>query len=307
MDKLTFKHGQIFWYEEKLKPEVIDYLKSCGLTVGSRPVIIYRNIDIFSPGVTIIPLTTMTDEKRRNGVVLNIEEGVRSLALCTEIRNVPINSLTQFIGFVSDAKMNEIDATVALYLGIVNDYDSQFNNNISVRKSYNYKWDIHEYNTRVINNETKENDTPKSWAMGIGNKTPYFATPSEPQNKNGHTKKVEKTPCEDRKYPYCISRGSDSFDIVELAWIKLSSIQEIMDRYTCSPNTARRRNRLANERIPGLISTCNEIYDYFKTKHITSLDVYEKRVFKCLNAGKLASMLKMTVSEVIKHQNSTVR
>jgi mRNA-degrading endonuclease toxin of MazEF toxin-antitoxin module len=124
LDIVFLKRGTVYWYEETLTKEISDYLRMCGYTTGSRPVIVYQNIDIPRTGVTIIPLTR--SETVKNGVPVDIERGSTSIALVPEIRCVPIKSLVKYIGVINEDKMQEIDKAVRTFHGSIDDVDTDY-------------------------------------------------------------------------------------------------------------------------------------------------------------------------------------
>ena len=110
IDHYVFAKGQIW---ECTEPVDKDRWDAC-ITTGSRPVIIYSAIPT-QGYVTVIP--TAHNIKNKNGVLCRIGD-MPCMILVSEIRQIPIASLTTFYGNLSTHKLNEIDSAMKVYLGM---------------------------------------------------------------------------------------------------------------------------------------------------------------------------------------------
>lgn len=303
LDRLIYKHGQIFWYKETLKYEVTEYLRSCGYTVGSRPVIIFRNIETNPCGVTIIPLTS--SELIKNGVKLNIDNGCTSTALCTEIRNVPISSLTTYMGTISDEKMAEIDSVVAKYLGLEKvlpeDYSTYFSRTVNLHYSY----DIHttdsssgEYSSEHTPQCNTPDDEPTTFESEAIEPPSTEEIESVEQTSETVNESKPKTP-----RAYCKRVKPESFSLIELAWLNIAKITDVQKLFGCSYQTAVRRRYYGKQAFVKPIRETLDLYEYFIGKSLTNLNKYEHDVFKNLDSETLSKVLRLRIDIIEAYQN----
>lgn len=91
---------------------------------GCRPVVVVSNnmANMYSPVVTVVPLTTKIGKKRLPTHVLVLSSGLRnvSLALCEQLSALDKSRLTHYIGYISDADdCAALDRAMAVQLGLV--------------------------------------------------------------------------------------------------------------------------------------------------------------------------------------------
>ena len=293
-DVQTFAHGQIFWYEECISKDTADYLRNCGYTIGSRPVIVVRNINVSSFGVTIIPLSTTKNQ--RNGVKLYVGD-TESVALVTEIRNVPYKSLIQYMGQISYEKMREIDTVLSQYLGLNNIVNYNY-----FPKLYDprYKFDAHR--APVVadpNSDTPYSDIPETCYVET---TPAIVKQCHVDGLRPQEETHTDTVTASGRKKYC--KPQTSFSLMETAFIKISSEDEIMEYWGCSYNTAKRRKKTADETFIKPITECQDVYDYFKGKDLHFLDKVEGTIFITLKSNILSTTLNIPLQTIVAYQKA---
>ena len=90
---------------------------------GCRPVVVVSNnmANMYSPVVTVVPLTTKLSKKHLPTHVLVLTSGLRnvSLALCEQLTALDKSRLTHYIGYVGDADDRAaLDRAMAVQLGL---------------------------------------------------------------------------------------------------------------------------------------------------------------------------------------------
>ena len=104
------------------------YLANLGTPVGSqqggvRPIILLQNDvgNYFSPTVTLVPLTTKIDKKKKQPThfFLKKARGLRmpSMVLCEQIGTCDKRCIIRYLGRVSNGQMRGIDEAVKVQLG----------------------------------------------------------------------------------------------------------------------------------------------------------------------------------------------
>lgn len=91
---------------------------------GCRPVVVVSNnmANMYSPVVTVVPLTAKIGKKRLPTHVLVLSSGLHnvSLALCEQLSALDKSRLTHYIGYISDADdCVALDRAMAVQLGLV--------------------------------------------------------------------------------------------------------------------------------------------------------------------------------------------
>jgi len=112
MDMQKIKRGQIWW--QKISYQI----PQKGIQEGVRPVIVVSN-DVnnkFSPVITVVPTTTVDKKELPTHVKLELEKPC--VALCEQVKTIPIENLQNFIGVLNEEKMTEIDAGLLTQLGL---------------------------------------------------------------------------------------------------------------------------------------------------------------------------------------------
>lgn len=112
MDMQKIKRGQIWW--QKISYQV----PQKGIQEGVRPVIVVSNDanNKYSPVITVVPTTTVDKKELPTHVKLELEKPC--VALCEQIKTIPIENLQNFIGVLNEEKMTEIDAGILTQLGL---------------------------------------------------------------------------------------------------------------------------------------------------------------------------------------------
>lgn len=115
MDIQKFLRGQVWWCKENNKMNIFP-----GIQAGERPVLIVSN-DIgntFSPILTVVPLTSQekkdlpTHVKFYNNITLK-----NNVILCEQIKTVPAEFLTSYLGTLKEEVMTQVAAALLTALG----------------------------------------------------------------------------------------------------------------------------------------------------------------------------------------------
>lgn len=109
-----FMRGQVWWQKNQQKP------LTPGVQSEGRPVLIVSNnsANKFSCAVTVIPFTTAAKKDLPTHVrILMDNEKTISTALAEQIRTIPSDTLTNYIGTIDENKMTEIEGAMLKALG----------------------------------------------------------------------------------------------------------------------------------------------------------------------------------------------
>ena len=110
--------GQIWMYKDPIYKNKRN-VKSTYSIIGNRPVLIVNKLHVNNHIITVIPLTSKTEN--RNGVQAYLNNEFPSTILIQEIREVDTRTLTEYLGVLSDEKMEEVDIAIKIYLGFIKD------------------------------------------------------------------------------------------------------------------------------------------------------------------------------------------
>lgn len=113
-DVQKFMRGQVWWlprYDNK----TMNAIQNDG-----RPVVVISNDtgNKFSPALMIAPLTTADKKALPTHVKITMEDGQISTVLCEQIKTINNNTLTEFVGNISETKMTEINGAICVALGL---------------------------------------------------------------------------------------------------------------------------------------------------------------------------------------------
>lgn len=306
---MLFKKGQVWMLKgENWTPEDRDM----GITVGDRPVIVYSNVTTSSDFVTVIPCSSTTEFK--NGVILNLEEDKKGIALVHEIRPVPAHKLNIFLGCIDDYTVNIIDDAVAVYLGLKHD--------ITIEQRFfafgkNRRKNFHDgYPTPIIQSDVNievDSDEHSDTKESTNDKLVITKKPDpvkKPKNNSTTKSPKKRKTVNGRRSIFDIEKLSDE----EKKFILTAKVKDIASKYDIATSTVfRYRNMLKEESHqqnknvekkpspPKIISTNkyrNKVYTRFSTKQIAKLTLDEKRLFSNLDSCKLSTAMNIPVETI---------
>jgi len=268
IDLKAFEKGQVWKMDgESWTPE----LRNSGITVGDRPVIIYRTVEIRSGFVTVIP--TSMNPVKKNGVRLKLEENKQGIALVQEIRPVPISKLTTFLGTLNKSKLEEIDNALKIYLGLEEDPELEKKVFYVTGPSRPY------FNSRECPAPTVYHAKPIEKEEIINDKPAEIEKPKKPsksKNKLSHLTQEEKE------------------------YVKSHKIKEISNYLHISTSTAYRYRRALGTNVSKTEKPdySDKIYKNFYKKNLNIIKEPEKRLFLKLNPEKLSKFTNLPIETI---------
>lgn len=117
-DNVQIAKGQIWQYQS---PPFVSEQWDDGELIGDRPVIVYQYVNYTeSNRVVVIPFTSLKGNTDKvNGIIVTID-GVKAIANVHRIKDVSMNTLTEYKGLLSADKMAELNEAVSVFFGLNN-------------------------------------------------------------------------------------------------------------------------------------------------------------------------------------------
>lgn len=273
LDLMPFYKGQVWmlsgeeWSQEQ---------RNMGITVGDRPVVIYNTISVFGDFVTILPCTSATG---RNGVFVNLEEGILSTVLVQEIRPVHISRLTRFLGNLSSYVMDQIDSAVKIYLGL----------------EYNEEKES-KYFPKIRNKREKIQDSVNAYTT---TKRPIINVDEH----NGESHIEEDNVITNRRGQKLLKIDVYNLSDDEKNYIITAKASDIAERYNISISTAYHYKKMFNRKkveVPAkpIFTYSSTVYQCFANKKLSEMSEQEKELFTKLDPDKLSTYMKLPVSAI---------
>jgi len=115
MEIQKYLRGQIWWCKENNKLNIFP-----GIQAGERPVLIVSNDigNIHSPILTVVPLTSQ--EKKNLPTHVRFYNNITmkdNIVLCEQIKTVPAEFLTNYLGTLKEEVMTKVAAALLITLG----------------------------------------------------------------------------------------------------------------------------------------------------------------------------------------------
>lgn len=297
IDLKPYKKGQVWFLQGE---DWTSEQRDSGITVGDRPVLIYSAVDTIGEFITVIPFTK--SHTGRNGVFMTLESAYVSTLLIQEIRPVPIKKLRQFLGNLSDEKMEEVDSAVKIYLGLEKNDELKYKY-FPIRQNIRPSIKDAKYPAPKIvytENVPNTNTTPKEKSNKQENKSEHI--------KVGKVPKIDLENLSDDDKKFIITGNID--DIANKFGVSKSTIYNYRKtlKRTFPENEPNTPTLPTNSTQPPQNKSIDkykpQAYRSFANKKINLFTKEEKILFVKLNPEKLSKVMNVPVSTIIISQDS---